>query len=85
MSLLREIQASLMEGQDIGPILLKLRFLASRLGSDLLEAWVKHESEGYPNEAEIPEYRKIGVSYVANFSGPFGSGLRNAPIPLLQA
>jgi hypothetical protein len=69
------------EGQDIGPILLKLRFLASRLGSDPLEAWVKHESEGYPNDTEVPEYRKFAVSYTASFSGPFGSGIRNAPIP----
>lgn len=68
-------------GQDIGPILLKLRFLASRLGSDPLEAWVKHESEGYPNDTEVPEYRKFPVSYTASFSGPFGSGIRNAPIP----
>ena len=61
MSLLREIQASLMQqGQDIGPIVLKLRFLASRLGSGLLEEWVKHESEGYPGSVAIPDYRKIG-------------------------
>jgi hypothetical protein len=59
MSLLREIQASLMQGQDIGPILLKLRLLASRLGSDLLEEWVKHESEGYPAHIDVPDYRKI--------------------------
>lgn len=69
------------QGQDIGPVLLKLRFLASRLGSGLLEEWVKHEAEGYPHNLELPEYRKIGVSYTANFSGPFGSGIRNAPIP----
>jgi hypothetical protein len=82
LSLLREIQASLLqEGQDIGPILLKLRFLASRLGSDTLEEWVKHESEGYPEAVEVPGYRKISVSYKATFSGPAGSGIRNAPIP----
>ncbi|HSF95910.1 MAG TPA: hypothetical protein VLA52_12870 [Thermohalobaculum sp.] len=82
MSLLREIQASLMqEGSDLGPTLLKLRYLASRLGSDPLESWVKHEAEGYPNDVEVPEYRKLGVSYQGNFSGPFGSGIRNAPIP----
>lgn len=69
------------ESQGISPILLKLRFLASRLGSDPLEAWVKHESEGYPADAEVPEYRKIAVACTANFSGPFGSGMRNAPIP----
>ncbi|MGA8158874.1 MAG: hypothetical protein WB822_22240, partial [Rhodoplanes sp.] len=62
MSLLREIQSSLLEGREIGPILLKLRFLASRLGSVVLEEWVKHESEGYPNDVEVPSYRKIGVS-----------------------
>lgn len=82
MSLLREIQKSLMqEKSDIGPILLKLRFLASRLGSDLLEEWVKHESEGYPNDVDVPEYRKLSVTYKATFSGAFGSGMQNAPIP----
>ena len=83
MSLLREIQASLMEqGQDIGPILLKLRFLASRLGSDPLAEWVRFESEGYPNDAELPNYRILGVRYSVDTSGPFGSGMRNAPVPI---
>lgn len=83
MSLLREIQADLLQqDRKIGPILLKLRFLASRLGSVLLEEWVKHESEGYPTDVPVPDYRKIGVSYRATFSGPFGSGIQNAPIPL---
>jgi hypothetical protein len=81
MGLLRDIQTALMEGQPIGPILLKLRFLASRLGSNVLEEWVKHESEGYPLEVVLPSYRKVPVSYVASFSGPFGSGIKNAPIP----
>lgn len=81
MSLLREIQTSLMADQNLGPILLKLRFLASRLGSGLLEEWVKHESEGYPNNVEVPDYRKIGVSYKGTFYGPFGSGIQNAPLP----
>lgn len=41
----------------------------------------KHESEGYPKDAEVPSYRVIGVSYKGTFSGPFGSGIKNAPIP----
>jgi hypothetical protein len=69
------------QDQHIGPILLKLRFLASRLGSGALEEWVKHETEGYPSNVEVPDYRKIAVSYKATFSGPFGSGMSNAPIP----
>jgi hypothetical protein len=82
MSLLREIQTSVMqENSPIGPILLKLRFLASRLGSDLLEDWVKHEAEGYPNGIEVPEYRKLTIRYSGTFTGGFGSGMQNAPIP----
>ncbi|MFH0022929.1 hypothetical protein ACFZAC_15150 [Pseudomonas fluorescens] len=81
MSLLHEIQASvLQDGAEIGPILLKLRLLAARLGSQPLAEWVRHESEGYPKEAVLPDYRYVSVSYTADFSGPFGSGIKNAPI-----
>lgn len=81
MSLLHDIQAAVLQDDaDLGPILLKLRLLAARLGSQPLAEWVKHESEGYPADAELPEYRILGVSYTANFSGPFGSGIQNAPI-----
>lgn len=69
------------QDQDIGPILLKLRYLASRLGDNVLEDWVRHESEGYPSEAELPDYRIVGVTYKVDTSGPFGSGMRNAPVP----
>lgn len=82
VSLLREIQASILDPNcEIGPILLKLRFLASRLGSTQLEEWVKYESEGYPTDVEVPEYRKIGVSYLGTFFGSFHSEIQNAPIP----
>ena len=82
MTLLHQIQESVVqEGGDLGSVLLKLRLLASRLGSDFLEEWVKHESEGYPKEIEVPSYRIVGASYRGTFSGPFGSGINNAPIP----
>lgn len=82
MSLLQQIQESVVEeGSDLGSILLKLRLLAARLGSDILEEWVKHESEGYPRDAEVPSYRIVGVTYRGTFSGPFGSGINNAQIP----
>lgn len=81
MSLLHEIQAAVLQDRsDLGPILLKLRLLAARIGSQPLAEWVRHESEGYPHEAELPDYRFIPVSYTANFSGPLGSGIKNAPI-----
>ena len=83
MGLLHDIQKSLLrEGTDIGPIFLQLRFLAARLNSDVLEEWVKYEAEGYPANAILPDYRKLPIAYEGTFSGPFGSGLKNAPIPL---
>lgn len=82
MSLLQQIQESVVqEGADLGSILLKLRLLAARLGSDTLEEWVKHESEGYPRDSDVPSYRVVGVTYRGTFSGPFGSGINNAQIP----
>mgnify|MGYP001230065519 CR=1 FL=1 len=82
MSLLQQIQENVVtEGSDLGSILLKVRLLAARLNSDILEEWVKHESEGYPTGAEVPSYRVTGIAYKGTFSGPFGSGIQNAPIP----
>jgi len=82
MSLLQQIQESVVEeGSDLGSILLKLRLLAARLGSNILEEWVKHESEGYPRDAEVPAYRIVGVTYRGTFFGPAGSGINNAQIP----
>jgi hypothetical protein len=83
MSILREIQAAILqENPDLGTILLKLRFLASRLGSEPLEDWVKYEAEGYPHDAaDVPEYRVVGLTYRGSWSGPFGSGINNAPVP----
>lgn len=83
MGLLHEIQESVVQdGTNLSSVLLKLRLLASRLGSDYLEEWVKHESEGYPNDVQVPSYRLVGVSYRGTFSGSFGSRIQNAPIPL---
>ena len=81
MGLLLDIQSAVLQDQsDIAPILLKLRMLAARLGSQPLADWVKHESEGYPADVDVPDYRILGVSYKGTFSGPFGSGINNAPI-----
>ncbi len=82
MSLLQQIQESVVqEGADLGSILLKLRFLAARLGSNFLEEWVKHESEGYPRDADVPSYRICDVTYRGAFSITFGSCINNAQIP----
>ena len=82
MSILREIQEALLTPDaELSTILLKLRFLASRLGSEPLEDWVKYETEGYPPNFDVPEYRKIRVNYKGHWSGPLGRSIANAPIP----
>lgn len=82
MSLLQEIQESVIQKDtQLGPVFLKLRLLASRLGSPELEEWVKFESDGYPADSPLPFYRKLSVDYKGTFLGPLDSGIRNAPIP----
>ena len=84
MSILNELQSDLVDTQKpISPILLKLRLLAAKLGSEDLEAWVKFESEGYPTEAELPDYRKLSMAMNGHFDFGFGKQLTNAPIPSL--
>lgn len=81
-SLLVSIQQSLLDSEStVAPILLSVRYLANRLGSDILKQWVRYESDGYPSEVDVPDYRTIDIAYKGHFSGPFGSSLKNAPIP----
>ena len=81
MSILHDIQQSIIGAQNIAPILLKLRLLAAKLGSEKLESWIQYESEGYPSNVDVPSYRKIPVSFIADFAGAFGRRIKNAPIP----
>jgi hypothetical protein len=37
---------------------------------------------GYPDSVNVPNYRVWPLELKGHFAGPFGSGLRNAPIPL---
>ena len=84
MSLIEEIQQEAVDsGCDLGALLRKCKVLAARLGSQPLEDWLIWESNGYPDEVGLPDYRIWPLTLKGHFSGPFGSGLRNAPIPLL--
>jgi hypothetical protein len=72
MALLHDIQAALLDDKvGVGSILLKLRFLAAKLGVDNLEDWVRYEAEGYPRGVEVPDYRKTDVSYTGTFSNGY--------------
>ncbi len=81
MGLLADIQMSLLdEKTNLASILLKMRFLASRLGSGDLEGWVQHETEGYPPEVPVPAYRTFQVAYFCTLQSYQGI-YRNVGIP----
>lgn len=81
MGLLSDIQTSLLEGHSLASALLKMRVLAARLESGELADWVRYETEGYPEDAEIPDYRKVSAQYYGHFVGSFGRQITDAPIP----
>lgn len=82
MTLLEEIQsAAVDQSSDLGTILRKCKILAARLGSQPLESWLLYESNGYPPDNQVPDYREWGLILKGNFYGSSGSSLQNAPIP----
>jgi hypothetical protein len=82
MSLLREIQDAAIDGStDLETLLRKCRVLAARLKNEQFKLWVQSELDGYASTADVPDYRKFHCQCFGHFSGPFGSGLKNAPIP----
>lgn len=81
MSLLHDIQIRLLDDNaNIGSILLKVRYLADRLGSASLEDWVRFEAEGYPDRSNVPEYRVSGVTYTGSLTDGY-KNFSNIGIP----
>ena len=83
MSLLRDIQAAAIDSDvEITVLLRKCKVLAARLRNQEFKAWVESELNGYDEREQLPEYRVFSVSSKGHFAGAFGSGLRNADIPM---
>jgi hypothetical protein len=83
MSLLLEIQAAAIDGHsDLGRVLRKCKVLASRLRSQPLEDWLVWESNSYPDDVKVPDYRIWPIQLKGHFSGYAGAGIRNVAIPL---
>ena len=81
MALIHDIQTALLdENASVGPMLLKLRFLAAKLDADILEEWVQHEAEGYPDGIDVPEYRQTNITYTGSFAN-MAQQLNNVSIP----
>ena len=84
MILIEEIQNAAVDSKcDLGTLLRKCKVLASRLGSKPLEDWLFWESNGYPEDVEVPDYRIWRLEIKGHFFGPFGSGIKYAPIPMI--
>lgn len=83
MSLLRQIQDAAIDSSIDSPTLLrKCKVLAARLGNEDFKRWIDNELSGYGDKEDLPEYRILTVNSKGHFGGAFGSGLRNADIPL---
>lgn len=84
MSLLREIQDAAVDSSiDLPMLLRKCKVLAARLGNEDFKRWIDNELSGYDEKEDLPDYRILDVNSKGHFSGAFGSGLRNADIPLM--
>jgi len=82
MTLLEDIQKSAVDAKsDLGTLLRKCKLLAARLGSQPLEEWLIWESNGYPDDVPVPDYRVWPLEIRGHFAGAFGSELRNVTIP----
>ena len=82
-TLLRQIQDLATDPtMPVATLLRKAMILARRLDYPPLGEWAERELEGYPDDAELPEYRAYrSCQVLGDFSGPAGSGLRNQPLP----
>ena len=82
MTLLEDIQNAAVDGSsDLGTLLRKCKLLAARLGSTQLEDWLLWESNGYPDDVEVPDYRTWSLTLKGYFADSSGSKLENVIIP----
>ena len=84
MTLLEQLQEAAVDpNSDLGEVLRRCKVLASRLKSPQLEDWLLWESNGYPDDVDLPDYRVWPIVVKGHFAGPFGSEIRNATIPTI--
>lgn len=84
ISLLQQIKDATVDPTFKTADVLRLcKILANRLNHQAFKEWVDKEVNGYKREDELPDYRILkNLSCRGDFFGSFGSGVRNALIPL---
>src|SRR5579864_7677420 len=67
--------------QPLTVVLRKCLVLAHHLKNERLKAWANQELNGYPLDENLPQYRALSTYSVADYTGPFNSGVKNMPVP----
>ena len=84
MNLLEDIQnAAADSSSDVGTLLRKCKILSARLGNQQLKDWLIWESNGYPKDIPVPNYRVWQLQVRGNFLGPY-SHLSRAAVPAMK-
>lgn len=79
--LLRIQEATVSASTNLGEALRLCKVLASQFDSAPLGDWIRLETEGYPDDIELPTYRVWPLIIKGHFAGPFGVQIKNATIP----
>ena len=82
MSLVRQLRDEIVNPDISASVVLrKAKILAATLNDGDLKQWLNFELNGYPDEADLPSYRKLQAPLLGAFQGPRGS-VSNYSIPL---
>jgi len=82
MKLLNEIiDLSTSMDAPISVVLRKLLVLSYDLRNERLTTWATAELDGYSLASNIPDYRIVKAGARGTFTGAFGSGVKNQPLP----
>jgi AbiTii len=73
MNLVNELQVSA-EQDDVMTVLRKTMRLASKLNRDDISGWLEAEQSGYPDNLNVPDYRRIRVTFAYNTNGFISAG-----------
>lgn len=80
-AMINKIIQDLGDDRPIKGILLKTQIVASRLGNEDFETWIKNEQNSYPNAENIPDYRILNAIVKADVTQPFVGMYKNVTIP----
>jgi hypothetical protein len=67
------IDAATDPAASVPDLLRKVQVVARRVGAPDVEAWVRHELQGYPEDVDVPGYRVVDALPFGRFTGPMNT------------